>query len=171
MAPVCLDDRQTRERLAPIGAALRTQQHLIPEALGGPVEHHQVVLQQDAGNPEIAGLPAVDPGVESDARTSQWAVGYEDRLPAEGVVDHLVPPKHADRIGARLAPHDKPQYTIVDSHDRRCSWADIWICQRRNGVPGEGAEKQVGRDIADQVVVRIWVRRPGPPTRGAGAAQ
>ena len=162
-APGCLDDRQACERLASIGAALRTQQHLIPEALGGPVEHHQVVLQQDAGNPEIAGLPAADTGVESDARTSQRAVRNEDWLPAQGVVDYFVPPKHADRIGARLAPHHQSQYAIIVCHDRLFGRADIWICQSRNGVAGEGAEEQVGRDVADQVGIRIWVCRAGPP--------
>ena len=116
-------------------AADRLVAHLRPEALGGAVEHDQVVVEQEPRDAEVVDLP-VQRGVEDDATPRERTVARNDRNASDHVVDDLVPPQDVVGVGPRLSIDDDSEDErrgLQEGVTLRCGDGG-GLCQRRDAV-------------------------------------
>ena len=98
------------------GPGHRSEEQLAPEALvpgcGPAVVHQEVRVEEQAADPEREPL-AAHLAAERHGAVAERVVGDRDRNAAQGVVDDLVPDKHAQRVGAGGAPEPHPDDAVA----------------------------------------------------------
>jgi hypothetical protein len=101
--------RESAKRPAGGRSCDRSRLELTPEALGAvcvrAVVHQEVRLIQEAAHAELERLPR-HAAVEHRDPFGQRVVRDDDRDPADGVVDDLVPDENAQRVRAWCAADD-----------------------------------------------------------------